>query len=164
MKNNHFTYYLTSITIPSNLKIKSYLRLKKYDKNRAKLIRKVGVKYMIALASLDELQKTKLACEQIHTKYPELFESISHLVSLTRQLQFQYPYMVSLLIGEDASLYTPKHTRESVLALYHDEVNRLKTSKYLSVLRQFFLKHKHCGYDNISLIILGRTPEYLKGI
>lgn len=119
---------------------------------------------MIALASLDALNETHFACQQIKKHEPELFEELIHLISLTRQLQFRYRYMVHLLTGEDASLYTPKHARESVLELYHQEVSKLKTAKKGSILKQLFLSYKACGYDNICLLILGRSPEFLKGI
>lgn len=119
---------------------------------------------MIALTSLENLYQTKKASEQLKNNYPEAFEKLLHLISLTRQLQFRYQYMGCLLTGEDYSKYSPKHTRKSIINLYLQEVNNIKNVDNDAALKQFFSNNKECGYDNISKLVIGTSPEFLKGI
>jgi hypothetical protein len=119
---------------------------------------------MIAMTSLDNLYHAKQAAEQLKTQYPDKYQELFHLVSLTRQLQFRYQYLGSLLTDEAPGKSAPVHAWESVTDLYLHEVNKTKNSGNPNVLKSLFLKYKDCGYDNICLLMLGNSPEYLKGI
>ncbi|TLS35192.1 hypothetical protein [Pseudalkalibacillus caeni] len=117
---------------------------------------------MIALTSLDSLYETKKASEQIQEKYPEAYEALLHVVNLTRQLQFRYHYLGCLLCDEDPGKHSPKNIKQSVIELYIREVNKLKNRDDASEILRLFIKYKPYGYDNLSQLILGKSPEFLK--
>lgn len=119
---------------------------------------------MIALSSLESLHETKKRVEQVKNSYPQGFEQLVYIMNLTRQLQFHYHYCGCLLTDEDPTKYYPTHSNHSVLQLFHSEVNKLKEREDAPVIKRLFLDNKECGYDNISLLVLGKSPEFLKGL
>lgn len=119
---------------------------------------------MIALTSLEKLYNANRAGEQLKNQAPEAYASLLHLVNLTRQMQFRYQYLGCLFTGEDPEQYAPVHASESVSSLFLHEVNIVKQKNNSEVIKSLFLKYKDCGYDNICLLMLGNSPEYLKGI
>ncbi len=119
---------------------------------------------MIALTSLEKLYEARHAGDQIKTQTPGLYEDLIHLVSLTRQLQFRYQYLGSLLTDENTEKSAPVHAKQSVISLYLQEVNDFRSSEYAEVIKKLFLNYKDCGYNNICLLLLGKSPEELKGV
>lgn len=118
---------------------------------------------MITLSSHDELKATKEALENLKKSYPDLFEKLVDVVNLTRALQFKYQYMGCLIMDEDPSYYAPNFVQGSVLRLYKKEVQKLKEDRDSHILKQTFTEFKETGYSNISLLVLGLTPESLVG-
>lgn len=118
---------------------------------------------MITLSSIDELNETKKALEQLKNEYPNLFKRLSDLVNLTRAFRFEYQYLGSLIIEEDSTEYAPKFVHESVHRLYKREVQKLKADVYFSFIKQIYNEFRRIGFSKISLLVLGMEPESLVG-
>ncbi|PLT33427.1 hypothetical protein [Bacillus sp. V5-8f] len=118
---------------------------------------------MITITSHDELKETKQAIDNLKNSYPGLFEKLVDVVNLTRALQFKYQYMGCLIMDEDPSHCAPNFVQGSVLRLYKKEVQKLKEDMDASVLKETLNNFRETGYANISLLILGMTPESLVG-
>ncbi|MFD2922254.1 hypothetical protein [Halobacillus naozhouensis] len=117
----------------------------------------------LAVAGLNDICKARNDLEEIKRQHSELYEQLLHVVSLTRQLQLKYGYMGSLLMDEELPEYKPKFVRESVLRLYHCEVQTLKECSDIHVVKAFMTKHRKIGDSRIFLLILGAKPERLHG-
>ncbi|MCP3738150.1 hypothetical protein [Rossellomorea sp. BNER] len=118
---------------------------------------------MITLTSLDELKATKEALEKLKKLHPSLFEKLFHVVNLTRALQFKYQYMGCILMDEDPGNNFPIFVQASILRLYKQELQKLKEDPECDALKQTFATFRHTGYEKISLLVLGETPESLVG-
>ncbi len=117
----------------------------------------------LAVAGLNDICKAKDDLEAIKQQHGELYEQVLHVVSLTRQLQLNYGYMSSLLMDEELPEYKPQFVRESVLRLYHCEVQSLKEFPDIHVVKDLLKKHRKIGDSRIFLLILGAKPERLHG-
>ncbi|WP_079527794.1 hypothetical protein [Halobacillus hunanensis] len=117
----------------------------------------------LAVAGLNDICKAKDDLEAIKQQHGELYEQVLHVVSLTRQLQLNYGYMSSLLMDEELPEYKPQFVRESVLRLYHCEVQSLKEFSDIHVVKDLMKKHRKIGDSRIFLLILGAKPERLHG-
>ncbi|MGE7763148.1 hypothetical protein [Peribacillus sp. NPDC097895] len=118
---------------------------------------------MITLSSVDDLQATEAAMEQIKYSYPELFNKLLHVVALTRAFQFKYQFMGTLIMDENPNEYTPEFVMPSVIHLYREEVQKLKDDPNIPVLLHAFSQNKNIGYAKISMLVLGKSPESLLG-
>lgn len=115
------------------------------------------------LASLNEINQAKEDLEQLKKDYPDLYDQLLHVVSLTRQLQIKYGYMGSLLMDEDIAQYKPEYVKESILSLYQSEVKKLTSHQDVAVIKDTMKKHRKVGDPKLFLLILGAKPEMLKG-
>ncbi|MFJ8246382.1 hypothetical protein [Peribacillus asahii] len=118
---------------------------------------------MVTLSSVDELQTTEEALEEIKDSYPELFKKLLHVVGLTRAFQFKYQYMGCLIMDEDASEFTPEFVMPSVISLYKEEIQKLKDDQNIHILQKTFADYETIGYAKISMLVLGQSPESLLG-
>ncbi|WP_085524227.1 hypothetical protein [Tuberibacillus sp. Marseille-P3662] len=119
---------------------------------------------MIVLSSLEALKNAENALNQLKAKQPDVFSQLLHMISLTRQLQLKYEYMGRLFMGEEPGEASPRFVKESVVRLYESEVMNVKEQDEAEVIKQIFSNYKHIGYENLSLLALGNTPDSLKGV
>jgi hypothetical protein len=118
----------------------------------------------MTIASINDLETTKLDIEQLKGTYPELYERFVHLIHLTRQLQFKFHYMGSLLLDKKSDKYSPNCKDEFVINLYKKEINALKEVLGFSVLKQLLSNNsQEIGYANICRLALGEAPRTLVG-
>jgi hypothetical protein len=118
---------------------------------------------LITLSSIDELNETKKAVEQLKKEFPNLFKRLSDLVNLTRAFRFEYQYLGCLITEEDSTEYVPKFVHESVLRLYKRELQKLKADVDFPVVKQTYNEFRRIGFSKISLLVLGMNPESLVG-
>lgn len=118
----------------------------------------------MTIASMSDLQTTKLAVEEFKVSYPDLFDRFVHLINLTRQLQFKFHYMGCLLLNASPDKYSPKCIDQFVVDLYKKELNDLKEARGFSALKQLLADNfQEIGYANICKLALGETPKSLVG-
>ncbi|MGM0828842.1 MAG: hypothetical protein ACQEU4_11495 [Bacillota bacterium] len=115
------------------------------------------------LAGMNELHEAKKDVEALKQDYPELNEQLIHVASLTRQLQLKYGYMGSLLRDKELPDYEPQFVRGSILALYQEEVRKLKENPNIVQLKDIMKKHRQISDSKLFLLILGAKPELLQG-
>ena len=115
------------------------------------------------LAGLNDINKAKDDLEELKEQHSDLYEQLLHVVSLTRQLQIKYGYMGSLLMDEDLSMYKPKFVRESILAIYQEEVQKLKEHPEINLVKDLVEKHRNVSDSKVFQLILGAQPELLQG-
>lgn len=118
---------------------------------------------MVTLCSLNELQSTKDALDNLRKNYPILFEKLLDLVNLTRAFHFKYQFMGSLLMDEDPGEDAPKFVYGSVLRLYKKEIQKLNDDADFQALKQIFIDYKSISYTKICLLVFGMSPESLVG-
>ncbi|RSL35221.1 hypothetical protein D7Z54_01210 [Salibacterium salarium] len=119
---------------------------------------------MIALSSIEELQAAKNKIEQLNLFSPNLFDNLVHVVTLTKQMQLRYEYLGSLIMEEDSNRFVNQHIRTSLLELYQKEVQNLKHHPEDQEVEQLFSMYRSIGYKNICKMVLGESPESLKGV
>ncbi|TCP29718.1 hypothetical protein EV207_1089 [Scopulibacillus darangshiensis] len=119
---------------------------------------------MIVLSSLDELNAANSEVGTLKLEYPDLFEKLLHAVNLTRQLQLKYDYLGCMLTDDIPGQYAPVNIPDSVADMYHLEIMKAKNHNEFYAAKQLFFKSKDIGFANISMLILGRSPEQVKGI
>ncbi len=115
------------------------------------------------LAGLNDIYKAQEDLENLKQNYPDLYEQLHHVVSLTRQLQIKYGYMGSLLRDEDLPKYQPQFVRDSILSLYQNEVKKLKRNPDFGKVKELIKDHAKVGDPKLFLLILGAKPELLQG-
>ncbi|CDQ18970.1 hypothetical protein [Halobacillus karajensis] len=118
---------------------------------------------MLKLASLDELYEAKRDLEEVSRRYPDVYETLTHVVSFTRQLQIKYGYMGALLMEEDLTSTYPEFVKGSILSLYKKEVDKLKNHEDFPVVKEVLDQYRDIGDAKLFLLILGAKPELLKG-
>ncbi|RSL33532.1 hypothetical protein D7Z54_09435 [Salibacterium salarium] len=119
---------------------------------------------MIALSSIDELHAAKNKIEQLNDSRPALFDTLLHVVSLTKQMQLRYEYLGCLVMGENPTKHVNRHIRMSLLKLYQQEVQSLQHHPETEEVIRLFSTYKDIGYQNICKLVLGESPESLKGV
>ncbi|MFZ4451251.1 hypothetical protein [Salibacterium aidingense] len=119
---------------------------------------------MIALSSLEELHAARQRIEDLKDGYPELFEKLVHIVSLTKQMQLHCDYLGCLLLDQDPERYRRPHIRSSVLRLYREEIESLKRHPEAEEVKKLFQTCRPIKYRPLCQLILGESPESLKGI
>lgn len=118
---------------------------------------------MVAVSSIDELKDLKTKLETISQSKPELFQKWLHIVNLTRQFQFKYGYMGSLIMDLYAENTAPSNVKASVIDLYKAEVEKFKNDQNFILLKTIFDKFQSIGFTKISKLSLGQSPESMVG-
>jgi hypothetical protein len=118
---------------------------------------------MVIESSYDELKRVQTAIDNFKATEPSTYQKFINIINLTRQLQFDYQYMGSLLTEEDASSYQPITNTNYVLSVYRSEIEKLKIDNKFIDLKQLLNKYKKVSYSNISKLALGENPKALVG-
>ncbi|WP_082234893.1 hypothetical protein [Halobacillus massiliensis] len=115
------------------------------------------------MAGLNDVRKAKEDIEELRSNNEDLYEQLTHVVSLTRQMQLKYGYMGSLLMDEELPEYKPKFVRDSILDLYQKEVQQLKEHEDINEVKELLRRNSKVGESKIFLLILGAKPELIQG-
>lgn len=118
---------------------------------------------MIVTSSFNELKDTQMAIENLNATKPSIYRKFLNIIKLTRQFQYGYQYMGSLIMDEDSSKFHPMSQDDYVLSVYHREIEKLKTDNKFFDLKQFLKTYKQVSYANISKLALGESPKALVG-
>ncbi|WP_413303701.1 hypothetical protein AA0X95_26625 [Bacillus sp. 1P10SD] len=118
---------------------------------------------MVIASSYNELKNALTAIENLNAKKPSIYQKFIRIIKLTRQFQYGYQYMGSLLMDEDTSESHPKSQDEYVLSVYHREIEQIKSDNKFSDLKQLLKAYKQVSYGNISKLALGENPRALVG-
>ena len=118
---------------------------------------------MLVAPCLNELVTTKKAIEKLNETKPTLFRKFMNIIQLTRQLQFGYQFMGTLLMDEDPSGYYPSFKDDYVLSVYKREIENLKKDTRFQDLQQLLASYKKISYSNICKLALGINPKVLVG-
>ncbi|GAB3045039.1 hypothetical protein [Virgibacillus ainsalahensis] len=118
---------------------------------------------MVITTSLSELTAANEEINQLQKAKPTLYEKLSELIQLTRQLQFKYQYMGCLLMDEDSDKFSPEVHVEYIIRLYRQEVEKLKADSTFDDLKGLLSNYRQVGYCNLCQLINGDTPENLVG-
>lgn len=118
---------------------------------------------MIITSSYHELKNAQAAIENLKETTPPIYRKFLNIIHLTRQLQYGYQYMGSLLMDEDPDQFQPNFQDDYVMSIYRQEIEKLKADKRFPELKQLLLSYKHISYANISKLALGEKPAALVG-
>ncbi|WP_026695879.1 hypothetical protein [Peribacillus kribbensis] len=118
---------------------------------------------MLSAASYSQLRDVQIAIEDFNNKKPSAFQQLLNIIHLTRQLQFKYQYMGSLLMDEDPGSSKPNLQNEYVLSVYKREIDQLKTDSIFADLKNLLQMYKEVSYANISRLAIGESPHALVG-
>ncbi|RIM69995.1 hypothetical protein BU600_05545, partial [Staphylococcus arlettae] len=94
------------------------------------------------ISEMDELKQVKSNLEQLHNEAPHIYAKLEYIASLTRQLSIHYKYLGLLMFSNDAELVQnnrPTLIRESVLALYEQEVEKVKAEQNFILFKNMML-------------------------
>lgn len=122
---------------------------------------------MKTISSIQDLKNAQTAIVAFKKNYPNTFYRLLHLVNFTRQLQFKYEYLCGLLLGKEtyAERFAPHFVQRSIIDLYRSEIEKIhKHPDGLKALELLIQEHQEIGYENICLLVRGKTPEEIKGI
>ncbi|MFT8871539.1 MAG: hypothetical protein ABF868_04515 [Sporolactobacillus sp.] len=122
------------------------------------------MKLISSIQKLKEAQTAFLTYKQSHA---DAFERLLHLVNLTRQMQFKYDYLCGLLLNDRAyaDRFMPHFVQRSIIDLYENEVKKMSQFSQATVdLQNLLHAHQTIGFENLCLLIRGKTPEEIKGI
>ncbi|TQS74162.1 hypothetical protein DX933_12610 [Ornithinibacillus gellani] len=118
---------------------------------------------MIATTSFGELLEAKQALEYVKSEEPIYYKRFVQVLQLTRQLQYKFQYMCSLLVDEDPGRSRPVNQNEYVLQLYQEELTKLKRSTETHAIKHLLMNYHRLGYANICRLALGANPKVLVG-
>ena len=118
---------------------------------------------MLTTSSFSELMGVKNNLDELKQECPAVYNQFVHTVHLTRQLQFKFQYMGSLIMDEAADRYLPKVQDNYVLDLYKSEINKLKSFEAIYELKNLLAAYKTIGYGAICDLVIGKSPEVLVG-
>lgn len=118
---------------------------------------------MLTTSSYNELKNAQIAIEELNAKKPSIFRKFINIIKLTRQLQFGYQYMGSLIMDEDPDKFNPMSQDDYILSVYYREIENLKTDKKFLDLKELLKTYKQLSYANISKLALGENPVELVG-
>jgi hypothetical protein len=118
---------------------------------------------MVIASSYDELKNVQNAIENLNKTKPSIYRKFVNIIKLTRQFQYGYQYMGSLIMDEDPSKFHPASQDDYVLSIYHMEIEKLKTDNKFLELKQLLKTYKQVSYVNISKLALGENPKALVG-
>jgi hypothetical protein len=118
---------------------------------------------MLTTSSYNQLKNAQIAIEKLNVTKPSIYRKFINIIKLTRQLQFGYQYMGSLIMDEDPVKFNPMFQDDYVLSVYYREIENLKTDKKFLDLKQLLKTYKQLSYANISKLALGENPTALVG-
>lgn len=118
---------------------------------------------MVIATSYNELKNAQLAIENFNAAKPSIYQKFINIINLTRQFQFGYQYMGSLLMDEDPGKFQPQAQDGYVLSVYQGEIEKLKSDNKFQELKQLLIRYKQISYANISRLALGENPKALVG-
>ncbi|MCM3724721.1 hypothetical protein M3226_03295 [Neobacillus cucumis] len=118
---------------------------------------------MLTTSSYNQLKNAQMAIEKLNAAKPSIYRKFINIIKLTRQLQFGYQYMGSLIMDEDPGKFNSTSQDDYVLSVYYREIENLKTDKKFLDLKQLLKTYKQLSYANISKLALGEKPEALVG-
>jgi hypothetical protein len=118
---------------------------------------------MLTTSSYNQLKNAQIAIEKLNVTKPSIYRKFINIIKLTRQLQFGYQYMGSLIMDEDQVKFNPMFQDDYVLSVYFREIENLKTDKKFLDLKQLLKTYKQLSYANISKLALGENPTALVG-
>ena len=118
---------------------------------------------MLTTTSFSELVHAKKEINALKVKKPTVFKQFVHIIHLTRQMQFKFQYMGSLIMDEDPSAFRPIIKDDYVLTVYQQEIAKLKSNSKATALKQLLADHQSMGYATLSDLVLGVSPEVLVG-
>ena len=113
---------------------------------------------------MEELNQVKLDLKKLRNKFPNMYEKLEYIASLTRQLSIHYKYLGALMFSdnrENIQNERPILIRESVLKLYEQEVKKVKKDSNFVIFKDMMLKFQNVNYSQIFLIILGAEPSFV---
>ncbi|WP_173917178.1 hypothetical protein [Halobacillus sp. Marseille-Q1614] len=115
------------------------------------------------MAGLNDIRRAKDDIEVLKRNYDDIYEQLTHVVSLTRQMQLKYGYMGALLMDNELPEFKPKFVRDSILTLYQKEVQKLKGHQDIAQVKALLQRNSKVGEPKIFLLILGAKPELIQG-
>jgi hypothetical protein len=118
---------------------------------------------MLTTSSYNQLKNAQIAIEKLNVTKPSIYRKFINIIKLTRQLQFGYQYMGSLIMDEDQVKFNTMFQDDYVLSVYFREIENLKTDKKFLDLKQLLKTYKQLSYANISKLALGENPTALVG-
>lgn len=113
---------------------------------------------------MEELNQVKLDLKKLKNKFPNMYEKLEYIASLTRQLSINYKYLGLLMFSDNREIIQNKRPtliRESVLKLYEQEVKKVKKDSNFVIFKDMMLKFQNVNYSQIFLIILGAEPSFV---
>lgn len=113
---------------------------------------------------MEELNQVKLDLKKLRNKFPNMYEKLEYIASLTRQLSINYKYLGLLMFSDNREIIQNKRPtliRESVLKLYEQEVKKVKKDSNFVIFKDMMLKFQNVKYSQIFLIILGAEPSFV---
>lgn len=113
---------------------------------------------------MEELNQVKLDLKKLRNKFPNMYEKLEYIASLTRQLSIHYKYLGLLMFSDNREIIQNKRPtliRESVLKLYEQEVKKVKKDSNFVIFKDMMLKFQNVDYSQIFLIILGAEPSFV---
>lgn len=113
---------------------------------------------------MEELNQVKLDLKKLRNKFPNMYEKLEYIASLTRQLSINYKYLGLLMFSDNREIIQNKRPtliRESVLKLYEQEVKKVKKDSNFVIFKDMMLKFQNVNYSQIFLIILGAEPSFV---
>src|SRR5581483_8095547 len=116
---------------------------------------------MVVSSSFDELKNAQIAIANLNATKPSIYKEFLNIIHLTRQLQFGYQYMGSLLMDEDPDEFRPKLQDDYVLSIYHREIEKLKADERFPEIKELLNSYKQISYAKICKLILGENPRAL---
>ncbi|GGB46459.1 hypothetical protein F3157_10785 [Virgibacillus dakarensis] len=118
---------------------------------------------MLVTPSISDLLSAQQAIESFKRTKPMLYRRFMNVIHLTRQLQYGYQYMGCLIMNEDPSRFRPMSQDDYVLAVYQQEIEKLKEDRNAQDLKQLLDSYRQIGYPAICKLILGTNPKILVG-
>lgn len=116
------------------------------------------------ISEMEKLQQIKTNLSQLQVHSPELYLKLEYIASLTRQLSIHYKYLGLLMFSEDAYVIEenrPTLIRDSVLSLYEQEVEKVKSNDALNDFYGMIQNFQDIAYSQVFLIILGAEPSFV---
>ncbi|OIS27850.1 hypothetical protein [Staphylococcus cohnii] len=113
---------------------------------------------------MEELNQVKLDLKKLKNKFPNMYEKLEYIASLTRQLSINYKYLGLLMFSDNREIIQNKRPTlisESVLKLYEQEVKKVKKDSNFVIFKDMMLKFQNVKYSQIFLIILGAEPSFV---
>jgi hypothetical protein len=121
---------------------------------------------MPAIAPLNELQIVYSTIQSMRRTYPKFYMEWLTILYKAERYKIPFGYLCQRVMDvEIQERYTNKIRNQSDLARIHHELFRMKTEHYEGYchLSDFLKKNYFVGYNNICKMMLGETPEKLKG-